>query len=270
MVETEEQRRWWFATHPEYSWSSKSRGRKENDKVGVNPKDVDDYADKALQHLSGPVADLLKSMKKHFGSEGDAMEAPRAGDDSNLRQRFAADFDPAEWRNADYHYKNGRKAARDAIRLMIEEGTPVERPGPHDKSDFARGFRDQFNEIMAQAQKNKSLQNAKDWLLGGAKKTESGEKTPYEIAKEGGRHSGQLRRFEQWNDKQLEKSIRSFDKNIAEHEGYLSNPKSKAPEWDRFPPDHQERLKKVWERHLQNTKELKDVAQQVLKQRKQR
>ena len=37
MIETEEQRRWWFATHPEYSWSRRGiRGgseRENDDKV---------------------------------------------------------------------------------------------------------------------------------------------------------------------------------------------------------------------------------------------
>jgi hypothetical protein len=51
MIETEEQRRWWFATHPEYSWSRKGAKRagekKESDKV--SPEAIDAYVDNALK-----------------------------------------------------------------------------------------------------------------------------------------------------------------------------------------------------------------------------
>ncbi len=62
MLQTEEQRRWWFANHPEYS--SRGTGRK------VSPEAVDAYVDEHLQYVNGPVAALLKSVKRHFGTEG--------------------------------------------------------------------------------------------------------------------------------------------------------------------------------------------------------
>lgn len=70
MIETEEQRRWWFATHPEYSASH--RGTR--NEGGVDPKEVDKYVDKALKYETGPVADLLKSVKRNFGTEGDSRK----------------------------------------------------------------------------------------------------------------------------------------------------------------------------------------------------
>jgi len=76
MLETEEQRRWWFATHPEYS-SSRRGGRSgrhrevSSDAGRVRPKDVDAYVDEALKYESGSVADLLKSVKRNFGTEGE-------------------------------------------------------------------------------------------------------------------------------------------------------------------------------------------------------
>ncbi len=90
MIETEEQRRWWFATHPEYSWSHRgirTRGKREKEKEEesekVRPEDVDAYVDEALKHVDGSVADLLKSVKRNFGTEGtktsdldDASEDP--------------------------------------------------------------------------------------------------------------------------------------------------------------------------------------------------
>jgi hypothetical protein len=78
VIETDEQRRWWFATHPEYS-SSQKRGRSRksgNDDAKsqqVSPKGVDAYVDRALNYVAGPVADLLKSVKRNFGTGGDSQ-----------------------------------------------------------------------------------------------------------------------------------------------------------------------------------------------------
>jgi hypothetical protein len=74
MIETEEQRRWWFATHPEFSWSRKGGGnrRKQEEKEGadkVRPEEVDTYVDNALPYVDGPVAELLKSVKRNFGTQ---------------------------------------------------------------------------------------------------------------------------------------------------------------------------------------------------------
>jgi len=76
MIETDEQRRWWFATHPEYSRSrrgTKNRRRKaeENEPEKVRPEEVDAYVDNALQYVSGPVAELLKSTKRNFGTQAE-------------------------------------------------------------------------------------------------------------------------------------------------------------------------------------------------------
>jgi hypothetical protein len=76
MIETEQQRRWWFATHPEYSWSRRRENsgdheeEKEGESIDFSPEDVDAYVDRGLQFLKGAVADLLKSIKRNFGVEG--------------------------------------------------------------------------------------------------------------------------------------------------------------------------------------------------------
>ncbi len=71
---TDNQRRWWFATHPEYRRSRE--GNRRHGHIGskdkperVDPKQVDEYVDNALQYVHGPVAEILKSTKRHFGTE---------------------------------------------------------------------------------------------------------------------------------------------------------------------------------------------------------
>ena len=75
MIETEQQRRWWFATHPEFSHGHDGAGRlgqrEEDDAEKVSPEAVDAYVDKMLKHADGPFADLLRSIKRNFGTEGE-------------------------------------------------------------------------------------------------------------------------------------------------------------------------------------------------------
>jgi hypothetical protein len=73
MIETDEQRRWWFATHPEYSWSRKRTGSKREDKEAkqrdYSQEDVDAYVAKGLKYYpTGPVAALLQALKWGLGT----------------------------------------------------------------------------------------------------------------------------------------------------------------------------------------------------------
>lgn len=75
MIETDQQRRWWFATHPEYSGrrsgrGNKGRGSKDEDSDKIVPEKVDDWAEERLKHERDPVGiELLKQAKFWFGSE---------------------------------------------------------------------------------------------------------------------------------------------------------------------------------------------------------
>lgn len=82
MIQTEEQRRWWFATHPEYSHGRNQTKAGEGGKTHQNkidPREVDKYVDRALNYEKGPVADLLRIVKKNFGTEGDSSEKKISG-----------------------------------------------------------------------------------------------------------------------------------------------------------------------------------------------
>jgi hypothetical protein len=84
MIETDAQRRWWFATHPEYRSSYKEEEGRERQEENdgdeeVSPEEVDAYVDEMLQYAHGPVADLLKSVKRNFGAEALATDAGLLG-----------------------------------------------------------------------------------------------------------------------------------------------------------------------------------------------
>jgi len=74
MIETDEQRRWWFATHPEYSWSrkgikSRGHGNGEAEPPVYSPEEIDAYVEEGLKYFpTGPVAALLKALKWGLGT----------------------------------------------------------------------------------------------------------------------------------------------------------------------------------------------------------
>jgi len=80
VIETDDQRRWWFATHPEFSHSRKgSRKQRVGDDEKsdkVSPKAVDRYVDEALKYeRDATTVELLKVLKQIFGTEGETSDA---------------------------------------------------------------------------------------------------------------------------------------------------------------------------------------------------
>ena len=74
MIQTDQQRRWWFATHPEYSGSRKGeKSRKQEDNKGeprvYSPEQIDAYVVQGLKLFpTGPVAAMLKALKWGLGT----------------------------------------------------------------------------------------------------------------------------------------------------------------------------------------------------------
>ena len=76
MIVTEEQRRWWFATHPEYSWrhtgrrSKAHRGDEDKDSDRLSPEAVDAVVDESLKYEKSEIGiALLKAAKFWLGTE---------------------------------------------------------------------------------------------------------------------------------------------------------------------------------------------------------
>jgi len=79
MLETEKQRRWWFATHPEYR-GTHSRRRKQStdgsdkDSDKPSPEAIDAYVDEYLEHERDPFrADFMRAVKYWFGTDFEAL-----------------------------------------------------------------------------------------------------------------------------------------------------------------------------------------------------
>gem|GEM_PF-629526 len=117
MIETEQQRRWWFATHPEYSWSNKGDGRgrseleeSDGDHSDYSPEDVDAYVDEQLQYESGPVAKFLESFKREFGTQGYSQESSGIPDKSRWETEARTGWDNRKGAlTYDHGYEDGTK-----------------------------------------------------------------------------------------------------------------------------------------------------------------
>jgi hypothetical protein len=129
LIETEQQRRWWFATHPEYSGrrtgQSRNRGGpkdKESDKT-VSEK-VDAWADERLKYEKNSVTrELLRLTKRWFGTEGQTRESYE-----ELGLEWPGEVD----------YKKGFKDGYWAI----SRGKVPPDLDPEDKSPYAQGVRE--------------------------------------------------------------------------------------------------------------------------------
>ena len=75
MIETEQQRRWWFATHPEFSSSrggqrSKHYGDEDGDPDRPSPEFVDAWVDRRLKHEKDDFfIEVLRDVKFWYGTE---------------------------------------------------------------------------------------------------------------------------------------------------------------------------------------------------------
>jgi len=81
------QRRWWFATHPEYRWSRRGKRSDKHTEQDerhekVSLEEVDAYVGEALKYATGTVVDFLGIIKKWFGTRGESQASDAKSDTS--------------------------------------------------------------------------------------------------------------------------------------------------------------------------------------------
>lgn len=81
----------------------------------------------------------------------------------------------------------------------------------------------------------------------------------------GGKYTGQLEQLLKQDTKQLQKSIKSFDKNIKEHKQWIKDPTIKCKNWHEMRLEHQKALLDHWKKDAQRARNYKTMAKQVLK-----
>jgi hypothetical protein len=83
-------------------------------------------------------------------------------------------------------------------------------------------------------------------------------------AASGGKHSKTLEFALDRTLKQNQSSIKSFEKQISKHEGYINNPKSKFDNWDNFTDNRKQRELNHWNTEITGFKEQIDITRDVI------
>jgi len=110
-------------------------------------------------------------------------------------------------------------------------------------------------------------------LIGGALKKffESGIKTgakassAYEIAQQGGKHSGWLNTYRSKSATEIQKSIKSMEKLIAEHQAKIKDPSKFIEDFHKLDPRQQKALiERIWPSHIARQQEQIDILRGIL------
>jgi hypothetical protein len=86
-----------------------------------------------------------------------------------------------------------------------------------------------------------------------------------EALEKGGRHSGLLKEYAKRSPKEIEKALRSYEKQVAIHKEKIANPAKFAKNWDGMTNTERAGLLTKWQKDLIRNQELADIMQYLLK-----
>ena len=89
----------------------------------------------------------------------------------------------------------------------------------------------------------------------------------YIAAKNGGRHYGKYKDAMDWDDFQLKRASRNYQKQIDEHIEKVSNPAKYIDNWESLDIRQRQGLIKKWNKDIIRNAEEKAVMQGLLKER---
>lgn len=101
----------------------------------------------------------------------------------------------------------------------------------------------------------------------------TGLKSAYEIAKNGGKHASTYKKYSQTSTKEIEKGIRSLEKQVKEHSDLIRNPSETMKrlgkgDWDSLDPRQQKALlEKKWPSDIQRQQVTIEIFKGILKER---
>ena len=85
----------------------------------------------------------------------------------------------------------------------------------------------------------------------------------FAAAEEGGAHAGFLRNYAGRTVGERAKAMRSLEKSIAEHEGFLENPASHVENWEDLRPQHQQSLMRHWRDEIRTASEQIEILKRI-------
>jgi hypothetical protein len=89
----------------------------------------------------------------------------------------------------------------------------------------------------------------------------------YEQAVLGGRHKGWAKEMAKRSTTELQRGIRSLEKEIKLHEAKINNPRQHTNNWDSMRPEQQQSLLKRWPQDIARQQEQKNILEVILRER---
>ncbi len=89
----------------------------------------------------------------------------------------------------------------------------------------------------------------------------------YEIAKAGGRHAGLLRTYQARSTAEIQRALRSYERQVALHRQKVHSPEQFIQEWDQQSPRVQQALLRHWQEDGARNQELADIMRGILQER---
>jgi peptidoglycan hydrolase CwlO-like protein len=89
----------------------------------------------------------------------------------------------------------------------------------------------------------------------------------YNIAKQGGKHSGFYNEYTTRSNTEIQKGIDSINKQISEHQDKIRNPQKYISNFNNLDPRQQKALPKKWQSDIKRQIEQKTILEGILKER---
>lgn len=90
---------------------------------------------------------------------------------------------------------------------------------------------------------------------------------PYNVAKQGGKHSGFYNEYSKRHNSEIQRGIRKMNKRISEHQNKIKDPKESIPDFDKLDPREQKALPDKWQSDINRLNEEKTILEGLLKER---
>jgi hypothetical protein len=93
------------------------------------------------------------------------------------------------------------------------------------------------------------------------------ERNAYEVARAGGRHAGLLRVYQEKSTSELQRALRSYERQVALHRQKIEHPEQFVRDWDQKSTRVQSGLRRHWQEDVVRNQELADVMRSILRER---
>ena len=92
-------------------------------------------------------------------------------------------------------------------------------------------------------------------------------RSAYEMAKAGGHHAGLLRTYQAKSTAEIQRALRSYERQVALHRQKVHSPEQFIQEWDRKSLRVQQALLRHWQEDGARNQELADIMRGILQER---